>query len=454
MKKNIIPIFILGLLLSACSSFLDKVPNSKLAVPSELRDLQLLLENPLIYTNAAFIPQVLTDDYYVTTTNWNGVADERIRNLYLWGKDENNGWNKLYQGVYNANVVLDELEGMDYNATTESELRDRITGSALFFRAFYHFWATQLYCRPYDRSSAPSDLGVPIKKSPDISEPIMRLSVQESYDEILNDLKLAVHLLPIKVDSRTLPDRSAAYGLLARVYLTMGDFESSYRYADTCINLFGDDKLLNFNNSIDVNLNGSIPFHVLNKEVIFHAIGYGNVIINQAAAKIDSNLYALYDKDDLRKVAYFRTNTGANAGTYAFKGRYDNSTSTIFFGIALNEMLLIRAETAVRLGQYNAAIADLNKLLNNRWRTDTYIPYNFVDENSLLKKIIQERRKELVYRGLRWVDIRRLNVDPDLIGTVERIIDGERYQLEPNSERLTILIPQIVINHSGIEQNP
>ncbi len=438
----------------SCSSFLDKVPDNKLAIPADLYDLSLLLNNPLLFTNLPYVPQVLSDDYYVTVSSFNSVTDEKVRDLYLWQRQENEGWNKLYQGVYNANVLLEELPKISYDPSKEQSEYDRIYGSALFFRAFYHFWTAQLYCRPFRAASAETDQGIPIRTGTDIAVPTVRSTVKESYDAIIADLMAAVALLPVEVPTRTQPGKAAAYGLLGRVFLCMGDYENSYRYADSCIGLFGEDQLLDFRSTADITPTATLPFSALNREVIFHAIGYSNVIINQGAAKIDTVLYTSYDANDIRKTAYFRTNTGTNAGSYAFKGSYAGSATSIFFGIALDEMLLMRAETAVRLGSYDQAVSDLNTLLVKRWKQGTYIPYTAMDREGLLGDVMKERRKELLWRGLRWMDIRRLDVDSDLIGTPTRMMSDKVYRLEAGSERLTILIPQTVINYSNMQQNP
>jgi hypothetical protein len=69
-------------------------------------------------------------------------------------------------------------------------------------------------------------------------------------------------------------------------------------------------------------------------------------------------------------------------------------------------------------------------------------------------KILTERRKELIFRGLRWPDLRRLNKDGAGV-SVTRKLDGQTYTLTPNSLKYTWLIPQQVIDFNpGMPQNP
>jgi hypothetical protein len=53
------------------------------------------------------------------------------------------------------------------------------------------------------------------------------------------------------------------------------------------------------------------------------------------------------------------------------------------------------------------------------------------NQQQLLVKIKEERRKELLFRGIRWSDIRRYNVlDKDNIKIV-RTLDGKVFELKP-----------------------
>jgi len=71
----------------------------------------------------------------------------------------------------------------------------------------------------------------------------------------------------------------------------------------------------------------------------------------------------------------------------------------------------------------------------------------------VLQLIIEERKKELVFRGLRFTDLRRLNKEDAGI-TLNRIVNGREYKLLPNSLRYTLPIPDDAIAGSQIVQNP
>jgi len=64
-----------------------------------------------------------------------------------------------------------------------------------------------------------------------------------------------------------------------------------------------------------------------------------------------------------------------------------------------------------------------------------------------------ERRKELIFRGLRWSDLRRLNMDTRFAVTLKRKVNNKEFLLLPKDARYTLQIPISVIKSSGIQQN-
>ncbi|HCL05345.1 MAG TPA: hypothetical protein DHW64_05015 [Chitinophagaceae bacterium] len=94
----------------------------------------------------------------------------------------------------------------------------------------------------------------------------------------------------------------------------------------------------------------------------------------------------------------------------------------------------------------------MNTLLQKRWRTGTFTPVTAANAADALNKIIAERRKELVWRGLRWQDLKRFNKQGANI-RLQRILGTDNYLLEPGSNKYIFPIPQEEISLSGIIQN-
>jgi hypothetical protein len=77
-----------------------------------------------------------------------------------------------------------------------------------------------------------------------------------------------------------------------------------------------------------------------------------------------------------------------------------------------------------------------------------------IDAEDALRKVLLERRKELVFRAIRWTDLRRLNKDPRFATTLRRVVLGQEYLLPPNDNRYVYPIPTNEIEASGVPQNP
>src|SRR5690606_36448430 len=121
--------------------------------------------------------------------------------------------------------------------------------------------------------------------------------------------------------------------------------------------------------------------------------------------------------------------------------------------IATDEVMLIKAECLAERGEVEQGLIVLNRLLETRFKEGSYIPYIANNQTEALDIIKSERRKELLFRGLRWTDIRRYNLEGDNI-RLQRNVDGKEYVLEPNNARYTYPIPMEVLSfYEDMEQN-
>jgi hypothetical protein len=264
------------------------------------------------------------------------------------------------------------------------------------------------------------------------------------------DLKEAAGLLPVTPAVKTRPSKPAAYGALAKTYLSMHEYDSAGKYARMTLQLYGD-SLLNFN---QLSVTATAPIQRFNREVIFHCRSNLFGILNSPRAKIDTILYRSYENNDLRKSIYYRPDA---TGAVFFKGDYDgagNNTGYIFGGIVTDEMLLISAECYARRGDVELAMRDLDALLIKRWKTGTYTARSAANAKEALHIVLAERRKELLFRGTRWMDMRRLQLDVENSITPERIINNKTYYLTPQSNNYMLQIPASIIAITGMPQNP
>jgi hypothetical protein len=437
------------ILLVSCQKYLDKKPDQGLVVPTTLHDLQSMLD--FTYQLNQFCPsagEIASDNFYVSDADWL-AADHNTQQNYVWGDDvfneyDDNDWTDTYQWVLYGNTVLEDVEKIKPSETELASWKN-IKGSALFIRAHAFYWLTQEFCEVYNKQTASQDAGIAIRLTSDINAPTVKATVQASYDQIITDLKTAAGLLPLTPEYKTRPSKPAAYALLARTYLAMQDYDNALLYSDSCLQLYNN--LIDYN-SLSVSAYNPVP--QFNDEVIYQCIFIGWSMMYPPVAKVDSNLYASYTEDDLRKTIFYKPN---NDGSHSFYGSYNGSDDK-FSGIATDEIYLLRAECEARKGRLNDAMKDLNTLLRKRYATGSFHGLVAQNADDALQIILNERRKELVWRGLRWTDLRRLNAEGRFTTTVTRYIDGVLYSLPPNDKRYVFQIPQKVIQLSGIEQNP
>ncbi|MBS1503668.1 MAG: RagB/SusD family nutrient uptake outer membrane protein, partial [Bacteroidetes bacterium] len=298
--------------------------------------------------------------------------------------------------------------------------------------------------------TALSDLGIPLRLKADIAEKVGRGTVQEVYDQIINDLNQAITLLPsVTQPYRTTPTKQAAYATLARVYLTMGDYGNALSNANSALGF--NNTLLDYN-TLTPSSRLSMPYFYNNPEVLIYSVISTGILANLYAV-IDSSLYKSYDNNDLRKTLFFSGIPNAYGpsfvGTYGGKNPYQ-----LFSAPAVDELYLIKAECEARAGSTNQAMTDLNALLSKRWKTGTFTNRTASSSSDALAQILTERRKELVMRGVRWSDLRRLNGDPNYSVTITRKYKGQLYNLTPGSNLYVWPIPQDEILYSGIPDNP
>ncbi|OFX61123.1 MAG: hypothetical protein A2066_12535 [Bacteroidetes bacterium GWB2_41_8] len=432
----------------ACSeSFLEIKPDKKLVVPSTLNDLQGLLDFFDVHNaNMPGMGELSSDDYYLLYDRWNTMSSPYMKNGYIWATEIWEGstsidWNNRYQQIFYANYVLEGLEKTD---RTDNQLNyDRMKGTALFYRAYAFYQVAQEFCAPYDKSKSNNGYGLPLRLTSDLNAKVGRSAIKETYEQIVADLLEAFKLLPENDPYKTRPVKAAASAMLSRVYLTMQEYDQALSYAE--MTLAANYNLINFTT---LKTSAAYPMERFNSEVIFHSQMTQYTPLTSSRLLMDTTLYRSYASDDIRKAAWFKPATGG----YTFKGSYCGALQ-IFNGLAIDECYLTKAECLARNGSVTEAISTLNKLLMTRYNTGTYKATTASSQQEALAIILKERRKELLFRGIRWTDLRRLNLEASTATTLYRNLNGTRYKLDPSSLNYTLPIADDVIQLSNMPQN-
>ncbi|HVZ57347.1 MAG TPA: RagB/SusD family nutrient uptake outer membrane protein [Chitinophagaceae bacterium] len=443
-------VYSIFIVLVSCRKYLDQKPDQSMTLINKVEDCQALLDNSYYVNNLDVAAgEASADDYFVTDDLWASFQLED-RNLYIWNPDNlfpsfgynGNDWSHTYDNVNRANMVLEALNHIKITPTSASNWND-VRGQALVLRGRSFLQGLITWSLAYDKSTASSDLGIPLRLSSDFNEPTKRASVEDGYNQVIQDLRNAIDLLPVVPEHPFRASKPAACALLARTYLAMRLYDSCFKYADEALSLN--------HTLIDYNQLSTDPFsmELFNPEIVMaDAMAYSDPVAPWYG-KIDTILYASYDNKDLRKSVWFGDN---GDGTFYFQNSY--SQYSLFTGVANDEVYLMRAECYARMNNISKAMEDLNALMITRWKNDgSFLPFQASTAQEALSTILRERRKELVFRGLRWLDIKRLNKEGENI-TLQRVINGKLYTLPPNDLRYALAIPDEIIGLSGIPQNP
>lgn len=378
-------------------------------------------------------------------------------------------WLDMYRIVQQSNLVL---RGIDKLVASHPGAVNRIKAQALALRAMAHFDLLRYFGEELERNSPAK--GVAYVEVFDIEQKPARLTVEQSYDKIEADLKNAKWLMasmdrPIQGNGTGAADRSyvdemVVNAMLARVYLTSNQPDSAVKYSSLVINERPLSSRANFPNiwidNSTAEVIWSVKFEAFNSpigSVLYYSVG------NRAEYRPTTSLLSMYDQvNDVRFGSYFRlVQRGANRNDPSRPARivlikHDARQSSLsrpdgivnFKAIRTGEMYLIRAEAYARLGGANEALglADLNALRSAR--ISNYVPVVLAGQ-ALLDAIEQERRKELVGEGHRFLDLKRTS------RTVSRITNCANFcTLLPGAREWAFPIPQPeILANQNMEQN-
>ncbi len=349
-------------------------------------------------------------------------------------------WRGPAPGILRANLVLKNVPGMDITPA----VKDRTLGEAYFLRAHYYFILVRFFG------------DVPLITEPQTPEDDLRparTSKDKVYELIINDLNAAINLLPAHTSysgsNIGRASKGSAIGMLAKVYLTLGNYEKTVLLCQQVSALgyqlnanYADNFSPSSKNSpeslFEVQYAGKTSFSFWNNEnqaswvstftgprnSNFVAGGYG---WNQPLQEFMDE----YEAGDNRK-----DQTILYVGGPSFDGQeYQASYSTTGFNLRkflvpksvspdydtnpanwpvlrYSDVLLMEAEALCELNQLGEAQAVATSINAggplNRVRKRAGLPdLQGLSQTALREAIRKERRMELAFEGSRWFDLIR-----------------------------------------------
>lgn len=490
-KRNHIFLLLTALIMS-CSSFLDEVPDNRVALDNLDKAAQLL-------TSAYSVASPAFTDWMTDDVDW--ILGTRIRpsheQIFKWEDVTTGGptiedtpdyfWYETYQAIAHANEVLAVVENLSINTDEEEAKQRAVKSEALLARAYGHFMLASLFAPDFRRSQ--SAKAIPYVKTPETTfiEVYERRSVRRVYDDIEDDLLEGLSLVDESFFANSGKyhfNRNAALAFASRFYLFIGNYSKCLEYSD---------ELLGANPEAFVRDLSSDDFQNARSSLVLYPQTYSspdqqsNLLLMRKLSLVQRtdfsfgptiNLYrGIFNSNPFEGTVDQRSDPALVKGQNGtFPSRYEslferlslNSNVGTPYHIAIvfrgEEVLLNRVEANIFLGQLDAAIADLQVLSERRY---TGAPFtltlafirglfgatddpNFSDGDVMLNYLLLERRKEFIGQGMRWFDIKRYNIAV----THSLPLENREITLERDDLRKILQIPSSAVALSGLEPNP
>ncbi len=442
MKKIFFALLLAGSL-SSCQDYLNVQPK-ELFIPKTMQDYEELSSNPSYKTNDNGYLERLSDGIFLPDATVKGGMNSTSSKTYIWApeyylnRESDGAWNGNYNNIFNANIILQNLDGVEGGTPDRKKV---VRANALCNRAYAYFNLVQLYAPYYAEATAASDLAVPMVIVPDLEAKSKRATVKEIYDLILSDLTEAIPSLPEKAQNVYRNNRASGYGILARIYLSLGQYEKAAENAREALkynNTLFDYNSIAFENPDKPALGwAKVPLQYEHPEMIgYFSASFNTILYN---SYISPDLLEVFDKKDLRlKFGWSETDRQGKPVTEPYP-IYINMP--INYNIAVPEMMLIVAEADARANRISQALAQLNTLRKKRFAPADYKDLTATNKDEALKLVINERRIELFGKGLRWFDMKRLDKDPMFAKTYKRANTYQEFKLEKGSPNFVSQIP-------------
>lgn len=398
------------------------------------------------YAGADNVQSFQQDEYRIIATNSNVERD----------------WKYLYGFINDCNMILNYVDQINDPALTTAR-KTEMKSEAAIMRALYYFHAVQLWGDiPLVTKAV---IGVNSGNFDEVYSQVYpaRKTVQEAYDMIIADLEGALANAPAGSEKYR-ANKNLAYGLLAKANASKPnpDWAKVKQYAS---NISGVNLLPVYDQLFD-------GLHEGNSESIFEANGNAGSVWAWGSSMFLGTDWKKFNIPSNDLVKTFsdagdtqRMNSSIKFSPVAWSDKYWPSTSypfmykmrkmdgtQNFYIMRYADILLLKAEAAVRTADFTAAAGYINQVRTRAGLSSVAV----TSETDGIAKVMAERKLELAFEGQRWFDLKRT-------GTAVAILSQQKdgngnilpYAASINQNRLLWPIPQGQRdNNQNLTQNP
>lgn len=478
--KSIKIILILALstfVFNACESDLNVLPKDKISKDDFLSNTKYASEvvnsayNQLLnfemYSFAWIgMTSITSDDADKGSSDGDAGTDKDKLDMLAFDptlRSFNDIWKQRYAGIYRCNEGIYYLGQVDLNAN----LKARFIGELKFLRAMFYFDLVRCFG------------GVPLIaekidfKNEELVNQVVytRKTKEESYTQIEKDLNDAIIALPTKYGNADVgrATKGAAQGLLSKVYLYQEKWNDAFVMSGNVIDSKQYSLLPNYGNVWrEVGENGLESIFEIQATLGKGVQGYTDVQSGRGSPDHGwgfntptvnlSNAYEIGDKRREATIMFtgqilwdgFQTPisgwTNPRYNYKAYQSRtaesWDDNKGETAKNVRLlkySDIMLIRAESALHIGDSIGALLQINKI-RVRAGLDTLARIN-------MDQIYKERRLEMAMEHDRWFDIVRTNKASTALSAVGQVFIIGKHELFPIPEE------QITLSKNLLNQN-
>jgi hypothetical protein len=545
--KKYILTAVISLLFCGCNDFLDKVPDNRTEIDS-MDKIWRLLVNAYPQRTCAAIIEARCDGMTSYGTTFQGNQQDEsfdfMRGGFYWmphtpseiDDSHERFWEAAYKAISYCNFALEAIE--KYEDLLDPTQVKLARAEAKISRAYNHFMLLSLFANMFDLKNAATNPGVPYVVEPEEEtfKQYDRETVAVTLQKIRQDLTSELG----NIGSAAAYDQpkfrftqESAYAFAARFCLFTGDYRGAIDYANKIFPTAS-----TFTAAEGANFDGSPKIYVANNDVAYQFAG--NTLFDMVAfAQTGVDLYQpgvmfsnpenssyllsaevetlamrtflgtlltsyAYDLTTLSSVVSSNPTGGSWAVTplqftgdptgFIVKYYEDMLLVNEAAGIGyvynkinlfrLEEALLIRAEAQTMIGDFQAAIDDLNlyaqkkissysyathrldkdkinnyysgarfnnSFVENSFNEDRFVNSGNVDllQKKLIMAILDFRRAEFLFEGMRYFDVLRWNIPI----SHTRISDNMTRTLYPDDDNRILQLPAST-QLAGLKPNP
>ncbi|SHM77817.1 Starch-binding associating with outer membrane [Mucilaginibacter sp. OK098] len=450
-------------LLTSCKKYINEGPidtptdanfwTTERAAQSGLAGAYGLLRTSLTSDKAYFIfGDATANEFSSYSSDWTlGSISSSGRwnfNYVPYNEGVLHNWTSFYQVISQCNLILNKVPAIPAANFTDDPVatRNQILGEAYFIRAYCYYYITEVWGQPVIVTQAYTD---PIN-----AKPIARSSDADGFNQAVSDLKKSISLLKYGYSDASKiavqANRGSAFALLSKVYMWQKQYSQASAAADSVIqngqytlesgsslaNIYkGHDQesIFEMNMLYSPNQNeaqngkpdqyGNVGvFSVFLSTPFVNGKSGDNWVVN---LDLVNSLFDTTSTQDARLKSTFYGLQTINPLMVKYANViYQNpSQKTLPFVsnnmvlLRLADILLIKAEAAIDLGDQGTALTYLNRV-RQRAGTGPYIPSSPSD---LLYTIMDERGRELYGEGQWYFDLVRSGLidDPNYYNVID-----------------------------------